>query len=199
MRLDHIAYRVRDREKTTSFLEDCLGYKYAGTWDLEFSDGSTTKFNMLAPPEARASEAGKWTHHATMYEPSILDDRVNDENSAINCEFHTPPEIAVSDGPIGSIVGDWVAKTNGGVGGVHHIAYEVDDVADTMREWQEKGYAEFYSDKPIVCEEDDLVQVFSKPSELTGVIYELIKRGKTNKGFCIKSVKKLMLSTKEEK
>jgi catechol 2,3-dioxygenase-like lactoylglutathione lyase family enzyme len=198
MRLDHIAYRVKDREKTTKFLEDCLGYKYAGTWDIEFGDGSTTKFNMLAPPEARAAEAGMWTYHALMYSPSILDERVQDRNSAIKAEFHAPPEIAVSDGPIGSIVGDWVAETNGGMGGVHHIAYEVDDVGETMKEWNEKHGVEFYSNEPIVCEEDNLVQVFSKPSELTGVIYELIKRGKTNKGFCIKSVKALMESTKKK-
>jgi catechol 2,3-dioxygenase-like lactoylglutathione lyase family enzyme len=198
MRLDHIAYRVKDREKTTKFLEGCLGYKYAGTWDIEFGDGSTTKFNMLAPPEVRASEAGKWTHHALMHDPSILDERVVDENSSFRAEFHAPPEIAVSDGPIGSIVGDWVAETNGGRGGVHHIAYEVDDVAATMKCWKCKFDIEFYSDEPIVCEEDDLVQVFSKPSELTGVIYELIKRGSTNKGFCIKSVKALMESTRKE-
>ena len=197
MRLDHIAYRVKDREKTTKFLEDCLGYKYAGTWDIDFGDGPPTKFNMLAPPEVRASEAGKWTYHALVYAPSILDKRVNDENSAITAEFHAPPEIAVSDGPIGSIVGDWVAETNGGRGGVHHIAYEVDDVAEAMKEWGEKYGVEFYSEDPIVCEEDNLVQVFSQPSELTGVIYELIKRGSTNKGFCVKSVKALMESTRK--
>ena len=197
MRLDHIAYRVKDRGKTTKFLEDCLGYKYAGTWDIDFGDGPPTKFNMLAPPEVRTTEAGMWTYKALMYSPSILNESVSDANSAIKAEFHAPPEIAVSDGPAGSIVGDWVAETNGGRGGVHHIAYEVDDVAETMKEWQEKGYAEFYSEEPIVCEEDDLVQVFSKPSELTGVVYELIKRGTTNKGFCVKSVKALMESTRK--
>jgi hypothetical protein len=81
---------------------------------------------------------------------------------------------------------------------VHHIAYEVDDVAEAMKEWGEKYGVEFYSEGPIVCEEDNLVQVFSQPSELTGVIYELIKRGSTNKGFCVKSVKALMESTRKE-
>ena len=198
MRLDHIAYRVKDREKTTKFFQDCFGYEYAGTYDLEFADGSTTEFNMLAPPEVRHTDVNNWTYHALMYSPSILDERVQDAHSSVNAEFHAPPEIAVSDGPIGSIVGDWVAETNGGRGGVHHIAYEVDDVAGTMKCWKCKYDTEFYSDEPIVCEEDDLVQVFSKPSELTGVIYELIKRGSTNKGFCIKSVKALMESTRKE-
>jgi len=51
----------------------------------------------------------------------------------MNVEYHASPEIFVSDGPEGSIVGDWVAA-RGGVGGVHHIAYQVEDVAGTMQE-----------------------------------------------------------------
>ena len=70
----------------------------------------------------------------------------------------------MSDGPKGSIVGDWVAE-RGGIGGVHHIAYQVEDVEATMKEWKDKGYAEFYSDEPMTC--PGLVQVFTKPSELT--------------------------------
>jgi len=70
-------------------------------------------------------------------------------------------------------------------------------VAATMQLWKEKGYAEFYSEEPLVCEETHLTQVFSKPSELTGVIYELIKRGKDNKGFCEVNVKGLMESTRK--
>ena len=93
-------------------------------------------------------------------------------------------------------MGDWVDE-RGGIGGLHHIAYQVEDVAGTMREWKEKGYAEFYSEEPLVCEETNLIQVFTKPSELTGVIYELIKRGKDNKGFCELNVKGLMESTKK--
>ena len=198
MRLDHIAYRVRNREKTTKFFEDCLGYKYAGTYDLEFDDGSTTEFNMLAPPEVRASNVEMWTYHALMYAPSILDERVNDENSAIRAEFHAPPEIAVSDGALGSIVGDWVAETNNGNGGIHHIGYEVSDVAAVMKDWKKKGYCEWFSDEPLVDEKAGLVQVFSKPTELTGLIYELITRGKNNKGFSEKNVKALMESTKKK-
>ena len=64
-----------------------------------------------------------------------------------SAQFHAPPEIFVSDGPVGSIVGDWVAE-RGGVGGVHHIAYQVDDVAAKMKEWQELGFVEFYSNDP---------------------------------------------------
>ena len=107
--------------------------------------------------------------------------------------YHSPPEIFVSDGPPGSIVGDWVDE-RGGVGGIHHMAYQVDDVKGVMDEWKEKGYAEFYSEEPITCKDPDLTQVFTKPSELTGVIYEFINR--EGAGFCEDSVKQLMESTR---
>jgi 4-hydroxyphenylpyruvate dioxygenase-like putative hemolysin len=41
------------------------------------------------------------------------------------------------------------------------------------------------------------VQVFTKPSKLTGVMYELINR--TGDGFCEKNVKGLMESTRKKK
>ena len=40
----------------------------------------------------------------------------------------------MSDGPVGSIVGDWVRKRDN-VGGIHHLAYEVQDVEKTMNEY----------------------------------------------------------------
>ncbi len=109
--------------------------------------------------------------------------------------YHAPPEIFVSDGKPGSIVGDWVLERSD-IGGIHHIAYQVEDVEAVMSEWRKKGYAEFYSNEPIVCQDPDLVQVFTKPSKLTGVIYEFINR--EGAGFCKDSVKSLMESTKDE-
>ena len=179
MRLDHIAYRSKDRNKTAKFFRDCFGYTIGTEFDLKFDDGSTTSCMALSPPETRSSQTSDWiykklipSHYAVPTDPLYFTD----------CEFHAPPEIFVSDGPKGSIVGDWVAE-RGDIGGVHHMAYQVDDVAAVMKEWKEKGYLEFYSEEPLVCEETHLTQVFSKPSELTGVIYELIKRGSDNKGF----------------
>ena len=66
-----------------------------------------------------------------------------------------------------------------------------------VSEWKDKGYIEFLTDEPLVCEEPELIQVFTKPSELTGVIYELIKRD--SQGFCEKNTKRLMESTKTYK
>ena len=63
-----------------------------------------------------------------------------------------------------------------------------------MQHWKDEGYAEFYSEKPITCKDPNLTQVFTKPSELTGVIYELINR--EGAGCCKDSVKNLMESTK---
>ena len=70
-------------------------------------------------------------------------------------------------------MGDWVNE-RGGIGGIHHMAYQVEDVRAVMDEWKGKGYAEFYTEEPIVCEDPNLTQVFTKPSELTGVILSLI-------------------------
>ncbi len=61
-----------------------------------------------------------------------------------------------------------------------------------MLEWKEKGYAEFTTDEPLKCE--GITQIFTKPSQLTGIIYEFIERG--IHGFCQENVKDLMNSTK---
>ena len=62
-----------------------------------------------------------------------------------------------------------------------------------MKEWREKGYAEFTTEDPLTC--PGLIQCFTKPSKVTGVIYEFIER--QDKGFCRENVKDLMQSTKD--
>lgn len=190
MRLDHIAYRVKDRYKTAKFFKEVLGYKIDTEFQIEFDDGSKADCLALTPPEIRHTETNNWVLKRILPSHYV---EPNDPVYQMDCEFHAPPEIFVSDGSKGSIVGDWVAE-RGGIGGVHHMAYQVDSVEETMKEWREKGYAEFCSEKPLVC--PGLVQVFTKPSELTGVIYELIKRD--GNGFCEVNVKELMESTKGE-
>lgn len=172
MRLDHIAYRVADRRQTSQFFIDAFDYKIQTEFEIEFDDGSKAECIALEPPEKL--EPSPWAYSV----PGIV-------------TFHLPPEIFISDGTPESIVGQWVAARNG-VGGIHHLAYQVDSVEKTMKEWLEKGYAEFTSEDVLKCE--GLVQVFTKPSQLTGVIYEFIKRDEF--GFCKDSVKGLMESTK---
>ena len=185
MRLDHIAYRVKDRYQTAKFFEDTLGYKIGHEFKITFQDETNADCIALLPPEDRSKNIEDWN--------------ININTGLVKFppkpgfNLHAPPEIFVSDGPKGSIVGDWV-ESRGGIGGVHHLAYQVDDVEKVMVEWRDKGYVEFLSDEPLTCEEPKLTQVFSKPSELTGVIYELITRSDT-KGFCEKNTKQLMEST----
>lgn len=171
MRLDHIAYRVKNRTKTAQFFIDALGYKIQTTFDLKFPDGTTTECIALEPPEKLESGC-----------PWIIQFQ--------NINYHLPPEIFVSDGSPDSIVGKWVAA-RGNIGGIHHLAYQVDSVEQIMKEWKEKGYAEFTSEDPMKC--PGLTQCFTKPSELTGVIYEFIERGEH--GFCKDNVMSLMQST----
>ena len=191
MRLDHIAYRVKDRYKTADFFASTLGYTTGTEFQVEFDDKSKADCLALVPPENRPSNIDRWILSQLQYDRSPLDERCEDRNFSVKMEYHAPPEIFVSDGPNNSIVGDWV-KERGNIGGIHHIAYEVEDVEKTMEEWRGKGYAEFYSEKPMSC--PGLIQVFTKPSELTGVIYELINR--KGEGFCKDNVKALMESTR---
>jgi catechol 2,3-dioxygenase-like lactoylglutathione lyase family enzyme len=180
MRLDHIAYRVADRVKTANFFIEALGYRIQTEFPIKFGDGSTAQCIALEPPEKPKNYNIPWVYHGHIEMPESFH------------PYHLAPEIFVSDGSPDSIVGQWVAARNG-VGGIHHLAYQVDSVEEKMKEWQEKGFAEFASDKPLTC--PGLTQVFTKPSELTGVIYEFIQRGEH--GFCVENVKSLMESTKE--
>lgn len=180
MRLDHIAYRVADRDKAADFLIKCFNYRIADDlpdgFEIEFEDKTKAQCLVLLPPEKINGDT-PWSH----LQPT--------DGNLVN--YHMAPEIFVSQGTPGSIVEKWV-NDRGGIGGIHHLAYQVDSVANKMKEWQEKGYAEFTTPDPLTC--PGLVQVFTKPSALTGVIYEFIER--EAHGFCKENVKDLMNSTK---
>lgn len=179
-RVDHIAFRVANRHKAVEFFQKALGYKLqkmpdgSDEFTIDFGDGETVKCYALEP--SVKTKESPWLFNA------LFGDYVQ--------EYHMPFEIFVSDGTPDSIVGKWVAE-RGGIGGIHHIAYQVDSVEDTMKEWIEKGYAEFSSDKPFHCE--NLTQIFTRPSVLCGVIFEFIERKEY--GFCAENVKNLMIST----
>lgn len=188
MRLDHVAYRVSDRRKTANFFIKAFGYKIQQEFQLEFDDGTTADCIALEPPEKLVPGAPWTTSVSGIVGMPGPENECRD--ACIRQQYHMPPEIFVSDGVPGSIVADWVAA-RGGIGGIHHMAYQVESVEKTMKEWQEKGFCEFSSDKPFTC--PGLTQVFSKPSELTGVVYEFIER--EGFGFCKDNVKRLMQST----
>jgi catechol 2,3-dioxygenase-like lactoylglutathione lyase family enzyme len=180
MRLDHIAYRVADRRKTAQFFIASFGYRVQTEFEICFDDGSKAECLALEPPE-KLIDGAPWTAFAPADAGSDL-------------EYHLAPEVFISDGDANSIVGKWVAARSG-IGGIHHLAYQVESVERTMHQWKQKGFAEFSTDDVLRC--PDLVQVFTKPSELTGVIYEFIERGRH--GFCADNVKDLMLSTKDNR
>jgi 4-hydroxyphenylpyruvate dioxygenase-like putative hemolysin len=175
MRIDHIAFRVPDRTATVKFLCEALGYKVQQEFPIYFDDEhiDMAMCTALEPPE-KLDAPVPWS--------TVLPGQHRQE-------YHMPPEIFVSEGTPGSIVNEWV-KQHGP--GIHHIALQVESVDKTMAEWKRKGWAEFTSDAPMKCE--GLTQVFTKPSQLTGVIFEFIERGTF--GFCKENVKALMESTK---
>lgn len=189
MRLDHVAFRVAEgkRDEATKFWCDAFGYKIQDEFPIYFDDEHKDMALCIAlePPEK----------HINPKVPFILpyntDYVTNDTNDVTF--LHLAPEIFISQGTPGSIVDEWV-KSRGGFGGIHHLAYQVTDVEDTMQEWLAAGYGNFSSDKPIYCK-NGLVQVFSKPNVL-GVVFEFINRGPSNSGFCKESVKELMESSK---
>lgn len=181
MRLDHIAYRVKNRDQTVKFLQDAFGYKFQAEFDIFFNDEKTDKALCIAlePPEKKLKDMPFHTCGAPWSSDMYLD-----------LDYHLAPEIFVSEGTPGSIVWNWV-QSRGGIGGIHHLAYEVPNVDTQKQLWLDKGWGEFTSEKPFKCE--DLTQIFSVPHALTGVIYEFIER--KGFGFCKDNVKELMKST----
>jgi len=179
MRLDHIAYRVKNREETTSFLKKAFGYEISDEFEIDFGDCKKALCYALIPPEKKNKKKN-------MSFISFI--------STEDADFHLPCEIFVSEGTKDSIVYNWV-KERGGIGGIHHVAYQVASVKDVMDKWKKEDLAEFTTEEPI--ESSDLTQCFTKPHPLTGIIYEFIER--KNKGFNVDNVKKLMISTEDIK
>jgi catechol 2,3-dioxygenase-like lactoylglutathione lyase family enzyme len=196
MRLDHIAYRTADRKKTAQFFMDAFGYKLQQEFTIDFGGGDQCLCIALEPPEKVAD--APWVHQSLATHPDCIRDDLGISIDAylalptVNIDYHMAPEIFVSDGTPNSIVGQWVAA-RGGIGGIHHLAYQVPSVEGKMKEWAEKGWGTFSSEKPFHCE--GLTQVFSTPHALTGVIYEFIER--TGFGFCKENVANLMRSSVE--
>lgn len=197
MRLDHIAYRVADRKYAAKYLEALFGYKIAEEFCIDFTSGQA-KCYALRPPEqldplqprftsvilGQADEFCSYDGHPTT---------LAQNNAGM---YHLAPEIFVSDGTPDSVVGRWVAARNG-VGGIHHLAYEVPNVKLTMFRLQSLG-VEFTTNEPIVSKKGDLVQIFTVEDPTMGVIYEFIER-RGNRGFNLDNVKQLMLSTDEQR
>lgn len=178
-RQDHLAFRTNNRKKAVKFFCDAVGYREATEFEIKFDENDTALCSVLEPLDRiDNSLLLPWT---TMVNFGNIDQR-----------YVLAPEIFISEGSPGSIVDRWV-KEHGS--NLHHIALQVPEestVEEEMQKWLENGWCEeFTSDKPFHCE--NMSQVFTKPSDIVGVIFELIKRKEA--GFCQKSILGLMKST----
>lgn len=185
MRLDHVALRVKNRKEAARFICDAFGYRIADEFTIDFGNGEYAKSFALEPPEKIKNESIAiidsfgWPSHLPFF---------NQHNESV---YHLPPEIFISDGTPNSVVGRWVEKHGPQI---HHLAYAVDDVAETMEVWKQRGWATFTTENPI-SNSNDLIQCFTNPHPLTGIVYEFIKRGSDNKGFNKDNVRQLMISS----
>ena len=153
---------------------------YPDGFHISFDDGSFADCTVLEPGSKNTNSPNiPWIVNVPQF-----------NNNSLKNEYHLPPEIFISQGSPNSIVNKWV-KENGN--GLHHVALLVDSVEETQKEWIKNGFAEFCSDKPTKC--PGLTQIFSKPSSLTGFIWELIEREEGEDGFCYQNVKTLMESS----
>lgn len=186
-RVDHLAFRTLDKAKAVKFLCDAVGYKEATQFTIDFGEGDTAICSVLEPSD-RADKLFEIEGLIPWVKAFDLD-KTTKQNYVLS------PEIFVSEGSSGSIVHTWA--TNHGGGGLHHIALQVPEdstVEAEMKRWLDNGWCEsFTSEIPFQC--DEMSQIFTKPSSVLGVIFELIKRKEA--GFCKSSVLKLMESTKD--
>jgi 4-hydroxyphenylpyruvate dioxygenase-like putative hemolysin len=123
---------------------------------------------------------------------------LKDGSTAQSKALHHPslPDMFVTSGPPGSLIAEWVEDHGGADGAIHHLAYEVPDVAATMSEWAAEG-VKFQTPEPITCScATPLVQIFTEEDPATGLVYELITRN-GHPGFCAENVRRLMQGSSE--
>jgi methylmalonyl-CoA/ethylmalonyl-CoA epimerase len=90
-------------------------------------------------------------------------------------------EVMAPTGPTG-VIADFLAKRGPGL---HHIAFAVDDINDTMQSLGDKG-VQFVADKPATLSttmvdfagrrfDDDISFTFSHPASILGILFEFIE------------------------
>jgi 4-hydroxyphenylpyruvate dioxygenase-like putative hemolysin len=94
-------------------------------------------------------------------------------------------DVFISDGPG---LGQWLHDYGPGI---HHIAYAVDSVEDTVLHWLTMGIK--FQTEVLTCPCDEpMKQIFT--TEKFGVCHELIERN-GHPGFCLENVRRLMEGT----
>jgi 4-hydroxyphenylpyruvate dioxygenase-like putative hemolysin len=170
--LDHIAVRTFDRDAAVKFLTEMFGYTVQENFDIPFEEGDVARCTALQPGDRKSDRMPFTVKH------------IGFEGEG---DYHTQPEIFVTEGNPGSIVHRWCEKHGGSQ--IHHCAYRTDDIHKVFEEWKAKGI-EFSSEKPIYCPEEGLTQIFTREIPVLGLVIELIEREKH--GFCKGNVKKLI-------
>ena len=99
-----------------------------------------------------------YTGHVDAYDADIIFTKYNDRES--------PLELIM---PLSGVL----TKFNGGKGGLHHIAFEVEDVEAVKREYEEKGM-EMLEEKAVVGT-SDLIVNFLRPKFSWGVLVEFVQ------------------------
>lgn len=95
-----------------------------------------------------------------VYVPKYEADCIFTSNSSSNIEFVIPRENSR------------LSNFNKGMGGLHHIALEVDDILDVSRQLAEEGI-ELLEDKPVHA--GQLLINFIPPAETRGFIVEFVQ------------------------
>ncbi len=90
-----------------------------------------------------------------------------------------------------NIITQWVKKHGGGL---HHIAYLVDNIEKTSAEMRKQGMT--FTTKHVIDTGGGLKQLFSTPNPDTGIIIELIQRYNEDIFFVQGNVIELIKSTK---
>ena len=147
MRLDHIAYRVPNRDETVEHLTKMFGYYVAEEFTIDFDDGSKAECKALI---------------------ALTD---------MHKFMEGMPEVFVSEGSPGSIVEKWIQNTPNGQGGIHHLAYKVADIDPIVKQWKDIGIEFLTEDVVDCPDDDLRQIFTKPQPLLGGIIIELIERG----------------------
>jgi len=191
LRHDHTAFRcfLKDRQQCENFIINALGYKRQEDFTVYFDDENKEDSKMIAvctayEPSNRlvSTTALPWTWTLPW-------------GTAGNQDYVLAPEIFLSspkeDAP-GNIIYDW-CKAHGNM--LHHLAFNVSEgqLEAEQKRWLDNGWCESFStDKPITCD-NGLKQLFTPPSQLFGIVFELLER--KDRGFCAGNLKEIFLSS----
>jgi len=192
-RIDHLAFRAFDKKKAVQFFKDALGYREQAEFTIYFDEKKTETAICTALEPSDRTKSDVLIPWMKMVPLNHTYDAKGKITGTPEQKYVLSPEIFVSEGSEGSVVYNWCKQKGPGL---HHIALQVptgSSVEKEMERWIENGWAEEgFSSDVIKC--NDLCQVFTRPSSILGVVFELIERKEA--GFCKDSVRTLMESSR---